>query len=98
MGPEACDRPSKHRSRAHAFADFASRVSSQRSTGRFAHELERRANLLIRDQAQEGRLLQLNDESLAQSVVEGGIAGFVNEVGDDHHVMVGQLCFGGTDG
>ena len=45
---------------------------------------------LVRDQAEERRLLELHRESLSQRVVEHRIAGRVGEIGEHDRVLVGQ--------
>ena len=69
-----------------ALADFAGDFGSEMSVSRLAHQAERLLDALFGDDAQEGRLFELDGESLFESVVEDGVTGGVGEVGEDEGV------------
>ena len=50
--------------------------------GAMAHQPQRLTDALIRDQAEERRLLQLHRQTLPQGVVEHRVAGGVHEIGE----------------
>src|SRR3984885_1144390 len=62
-----------------ALADFAGDFGSEMSVSRLAHQAERLLDALFGDDAQEGRLFELDGESLFESVVEDGVTGGVGE-------------------
>ena len=55
-----------------------------------AHHSQYVPDAIIRDQLQEGRLLELHCQTLPERVVENGIAGHVREVGDQDGVFLAQ--------
>ena len=72
-----------------ALAELPCNVRREFCIGRLVHHLaEGLLDLLIRDDAQEGRLFQLYGKPLSQSTVEHRIAGRVGEVGEDDGVLV----------
>ena len=60
-------------------------------SARTIHEAQDSLDALIGYRAQERRLRQLDRQSLAKSVVENRIARGVDEIRDDHRVVVGEL-------
>ena len=87
---QAADRSIEHgrarRSDAHALSD----LRSQPCVRRLLHHRQRSSDAVVRNEAQERRLLQLCREPLAQRVVEHRIAGRVGEVGEHDRVLIGQ--------
>ena len=79
-----------------AQADFAGNFGSDVCVGGLAHEAESLLDALFGDDAEEGRLFELDGEGLFESVVEDGVAGGVGEVGEDDGVGLGE--FGGVGG
>ena len=55
------------------------------------HQRQRSPDALLRDQAEERRLLELDRESLSQRLVEHGIAGRIGEIAEHDRVLVGEL-------
>ena len=65
-------------------------LRSQPRIFRLSHQSQRLLDLLVRNQAEKRRLLQLHGQSLAQRVVKHRIAGLVVEIGQDDGVLVGE--------
>ena len=68
---------------------------SDTSAGLAAHEAQGLAYLAIGKNVDEGRLSELNGESLFEGIVEDGVSGFVVEVGEDYGVFLGEGRRGG---
>ena len=87
---EAGDRALEHRAAAEAFAGLAGHRAGQWGVGGMAHQPQRLADALVRDEAEKGRLLQLHCQALSQGVVEHRVAGGVHEISDNERRRVGQ--------
>ena len=55
-----------------------------------AHQLQGLLDLLVGDNAEEGRLFQLHGKPLPQRAVKNRVAGRVREIGEDDRVLVRQ--------
>ena len=87
---QAGDRSIEHRGACRSHAHSLRNLGSQSRIRRLLHHRQRSSDAIIRDEAEERRLLKLCRESLAQRVVEHRIAGPVGELGEDDRVLVGQ--------
>jgi hypothetical protein len=87
MRAQAADGAGEHGLGAFAQADFARNVVSNAFLRRPAHEAQRLANARFRQQVQVRRLLQLHRQCLLQRSVKYGVAGGVDEVGENHGVL-----------
>ena len=87
---EARDRSFQHGGAPCPDAHALRNVGSQSRIRRLVHQWQRSSDALLRDQAEERRLLELHRESLPQRFVEHRIAGRVGELGEHDRVLVGQ--------
>ncbi len=90
MSAEAGDRAGKHGPGAFAHADLASDVVAKAGVRRAAHEAQGVVDAGFGQQVEIGRLLELDRERLLQGSIENGIAGCVNEVGENHSIFLGE--------
>ena len=74
-----------------AHADLFGYRRSERHRARTIHEAQDPLDTLIGYRAQERRLRQLDRQSQAKSLVEDRIARGVDEIRDDHRVVIGEL-------
>ncbi len=89
---EAGDRAFEDGGALGALADFAGDFGSEVGVDRLTHQAECLLDALFGDDAEEGRLFELDGESLLKGVVEDGVAGGVGEVGEDDGVLLGEFC------
>ena len=73
-----------------ALADLARDAGGDRRVRRPAHERQRLAHALVRDDVEEGRFLELERERLLERAVEHRVARRVAEVGDQDLVALGE--------
>jgi hypothetical protein len=90
---QACDGAFQNRGAGGSLADLLRDFRSQPRIFRLPHQRQRLLDLLVRDQVEELRLLQLHGQSLAQRAVKNGVARRVAEIGKHNRVLVGELCF-----
>lgn len=88
--PEPRDRSVEDRGAAGSFADRERDRRGQACVGRLRHHRERLLDAVVRHEAEERRLFELDDQSLAQRDVERRIAGRVREFGEQHRVLVAK--------
>ncbi len=81
-----------------ADADLAGDLRSDLGVGRFAEILQALAKVLLADNGQKGRLLELDFEGLGERGVEDRIAGLVSEVGEDDGITFVDDGSGGGAG
>src|SRR5258708_34773230 len=74
-----------------SLADFPSELRSKPRIRRLAHQTERLLDSLVRDEAEERRLLELHGQPLAKRPVEHGVARRVDEIGEDNRVLVREF-------
>ena len=74
-----------------ALADVASEIVSEAGVFWLRHEGERLRDALVGEQVQERGLFQLRREALAKRAIEDGVAGGVDEVGEDDGIFFGEL-------
>ena len=65
-------------------------VGSQSCIRRLVHQQQRSSDAVVRHEAEERRLLELNRESLPERLVEHRIAGRVGELAEHDRVLVGE--------
>ena len=94
MAPKACDRAVHHCRACGSLTDLLRDLRGQPRIFRLSHQRQRLLDLLIRNQAEERRLLKLHGQPLAQRVVKNRIAGLILKLREDDGVFVGQA--GGT--
>ena len=73
-----------------ALADFLINRRRDACTLRLPHQAQGLAQALVRHQAEERRLLELDRQCLFQCAVEDAVTGRVDEVGQDDRVLVGE--------
>src|SRR5208283_4332862 len=84
------NRAFEYRRACGALADFASDPWSQSRIVWLTHHSQYVPDAVVRNQLQEGRLLELHRQALPERVVENGIAGHVREIGDHNRVFLSQ--------
>ena len=90
IGAEAGDGAGDDGLGVFADRDFLGEIAGDAFVGLASHEAERVLNLGFGKQVQIGRLFQLHGEGLFEGAIENGIAGGVDEVGEDDGVFVGE--------
>src|SRR5215469_835819 len=81
LRPDLGDGAFQHGSAPCALAEFLRNLRRKPGIERPAHHAEGLLGLLVRDDAQERRLLQLYCKSLAKRAIENGVLRSVSEVG-----------------
>ena len=89
LAAEIGDRASQHGFDAVALADFASHVAGDALVGRAPHELQRLPHLLVGEDVQVRRLLQIDRQRLLERAVENRIGRGVHEI-RDQNVLLGR--------
>jgi len=80
LAPHAGDRSDQKRFHPRALGDFAPDARSDALLWRFAHHGQRLARPFVRDDVQEGRLLQVDSQRFLERPVENRIAGGIDEI------------------
>ncbi len=70
--------------------EFPRHLAGNAIVRRSRHQRQRPANPIRGNDAEEGRLLELDDHRLLQGAVEERVAGRIDEIGDDDGVAIGQ--------
>ena len=79
--------PVMNRLYAFAFTDFACYRRCKRVLRRFAKVLHALAQMLLADDIEQRRLLELNGESLVERGVEDRVTGVIDEIRQDDRVL-----------
>src|SRR5258708_27508764 len=74
-----------------SLADFPSELRSKPRIRRLAHQPERILDTLVRDEAEERRLLELHGQPLAKRPVKHGVPRLVYKIGEDNRVLVREF-------
>ena len=91
LAPKAGDRAFQHCGAGGPLTDLLRDLRGQPRIFRLSHQRQRLLDLLIRNQAEERRLLKLHGQPLAQRVVKHRIAGLVLKVREDDGVLVREF-------
>jgi len=73
-----------------SLANFPGNFRSESYVGRPTHHAQRLPDLILGNEAEKGRLLELHRQALPQRAVEDRIARRVLKIGEDNSVFVGQ--------
>src|SRR5208283_1519795 len=91
LAPETRNRTIEHGRAAGPLADFPGDLWGKSRIGWLAHETQCLLDALVRNEAEEGRLFQLDCQTPTKRLVKHRVAGRVDEVGEHNRVLVGEF-------
>jgi hypothetical protein len=93
LGTNPGNRTIEHRGTRRPFADLSRNCRRQLCIDRLAHQTEGLLDLLVRDNAEKGRLFQLHGEPLPQCAVEHRVTRGIDEIREHYRVLFGENRF-----